>query len=1367
MIVLFDKDFDVEHFTPNQTNHTLGIGVLSDAVSCVVVEELNGQYELEMEYPVTGVHFKDISVEKVILVKPNDDYDVQPFRIYKITRPINGTVTVYAQHISYDTASIPIRAINAEDLTDLVSKINSASYQITHSPFVFSSEKTSGGNISYKTNVPYSLRSILVGNDDSIAKTYEGDFVFDRNTIILKDRRGLDRDFVIRYSKNMTDLEHEVSSELIYDGICPYYSSKVTETQTKITTKYKEIYLSNQAESAAANRVLNPEAGPNQYLYPREWLSYSDGGTPIPLITTFDVVNIIASEGDYTDELIRGKKIKIEGTDNEYWYETLTYVKAYIDKNAANEYGDRWLYTDEDLTQRIIPSEWNPSGLPIGTGDGQWNPDMNRDKIYRIYTPGDNLYQTYIWKYDTSVTPAVYRYVKSTSSDGVDEHAPIMPNVGTVSEEKDNTILYEGDIIYINEKRAIVNPEGTAYASDWLIEVNELVQTGKTDPRWEEVGVIDPTLDANKSLNFKVATEETLINAYSNPDKKETDADLLVDENGNTITPVNNQGYRVTSRHPKTYDQVFLIRWSDYDKKYSYITDTRYVYTNYIWDGTSYTVRDTSKDKILTADLTDKFTDTPKDNVKFQKQLYDYALEFIKENKIGQIKDSIKVSFFKLSTSPEYSKWLELDKVSLGDSVTVIYDELGVNETKKVIRTEYNVLTSTYDSIELGEKINRFTDNAVVTGDGVSALTNDRNFADIFTASNLVAKSLTADLIQAVNAEITEAQIKSLTSEEIRTELMVASQFEIDKVVADVMVSDEGAINGKLSSGELTVNGDININSGSISIVNEGDLTYVRAYINEATGVTEYGSQWLTSDIEGQNVITPGTEGYGIDTVYKVYKVHKKSDNNYYEVWTQEYYKWDTSSSSDQYRIYNPPEITTMFEVTDNGKLYAKEAEIEGDVNINSGSININFSPNMAYINPNDDVVAFGNKWLSVDEAGGNVYYPDEYAYYKVISSGEYYDKVYRWNSAQNRYYEYTDTLPDSAFNVDKFGNVTANSLNIQGGIITSATGSLNGMDTIVVNDIYSDNIESGTVTVKELKTNNINIGYAELTDGTPNNQHWVTCTKSFSIDVEDITSTKDDLYLNKVRLSIYLENYPDSSTGTAVHDTTIHINKCTVWIMFADGHEKTFRIEEIGVVTFYAGSNGKRDYILSFPYPYEIGSYEDSGGDVQYYLNAIVDFLGSGSTVSVLYTEPDLSDTTLSGIANSIRFNNVNAMSKFAYTDEYNHLINVLPRIYAGVITCNRDTTSTSHRGWYSRSLMSIVAALGYNWYLPNASDVLAITATIHNPGNSSLLRSYNVVGIWWGDDGDGDTVYVDLGSNAGFASVDVSMIITVNMNK
>ena len=101
-------------FAPNTTIfNTNGIGALADAVSCIVTEERNGMFELEMQYPITGLHYSEIALSSIILAVPGDGRDKQPFRIYKVTKPLNGIVTVYAQHISYQLSHIPCMPFSA------------------------------------------------------------------------------------------------------------------------------------------------------------------------------------------------------------------------------------------------------------------------------------------------------------------------------------------------------------------------------------------------------------------------------------------------------------------------------------------------------------------------------------------------------------------------------------------------------------------------------------------------------------------------------------------------------------------------------------------------------------------------------------------------------------------------------------------------------------------------------------------------------------------------------------------------------------------------------------------------------------------------------------------------------------------------------------------------------------------------------------------------------------------------------------------------------------------------------------------------------------------------------------------------------
>ena len=87
-------------YPPNTTNFSsFGLGVLTDSISCEVTEERNGVFECLLKYPVSGQHYGLITKECIIKAKPNDTAADQAFRIYRITKPLNGIVTIYGQHI--------------------------------------------------------------------------------------------------------------------------------------------------------------------------------------------------------------------------------------------------------------------------------------------------------------------------------------------------------------------------------------------------------------------------------------------------------------------------------------------------------------------------------------------------------------------------------------------------------------------------------------------------------------------------------------------------------------------------------------------------------------------------------------------------------------------------------------------------------------------------------------------------------------------------------------------------------------------------------------------------------------------------------------------------------------------------------------------------------------------------------------------------------------------------------------------------------------------------------------------------------------------------------------------------------------------
>lgn len=201
--------------------NTQGLGVLTDAISCTVTEERNGAFELTMQYPDTGVHFDEITDRCIIYAIPSPYRAPQPFRIYRITRPMDGIIMVYAQHITYDLSGVPLNPFTAINAPDALSKLslNAA----VDSPFTFWTDKATVA--SFAVSTPSSTRSVLGGSSGSILDVYGGEYEWDGFTVRLYGQRGYDNGVVISYGKNLTDIEQDRNISNVATGIYPYWTN--------------------------------------------------------------------------------------------------------------------------------------------------------------------------------------------------------------------------------------------------------------------------------------------------------------------------------------------------------------------------------------------------------------------------------------------------------------------------------------------------------------------------------------------------------------------------------------------------------------------------------------------------------------------------------------------------------------------------------------------------------------------------------------------------------------------------------------------------------------------------------------------------------------------------------------------------------------------------------------------------------------------------------------------------------------------------------------------------------------------------------------------------------------------------------------
>lgn len=255
---------------------TNGFGRMSDAISCKVTEERNGAYELVMVYPVNGIHFSDLS-ERMILYAIHDDLkEKEPFRIYEITKPLNGQVTVRARHVSYDLNKIVVSPFTATSCHEaLIGLKNHSSSLAVYGPNVsrFSIIPVNKDNViaDFTVEVPTAFRALLGGSEGSILDVYGPiEYKWEGWNLKVYLNRGQDTDVYIRYGKNLTELEDTVNVENTFSAVYPFWKGQEEVTNAEGTEyKSKIVYISDAENQRILVATAEDENG-NQVSLPLE-----------------------------------------------------------------------------------------------------------------------------------------------------------------------------------------------------------------------------------------------------------------------------------------------------------------------------------------------------------------------------------------------------------------------------------------------------------------------------------------------------------------------------------------------------------------------------------------------------------------------------------------------------------------------------------------------------------------------------------------------------------------------------------------------------------------------------------------------------------------------------------------------------------------------------------------------------------------------------------------------------------------------------------------------------------------------------------------------------------------------------------------
>lgn len=206
-----------------------GLVVLSDCKSFFTTEKLNGEYEVELEYPLDSQgKWKYILEDEIV-----KNSEGQLFRIYNKKKTLSG-IKANARHIFYDLLDNFLEDVRPTNISgygalDWILK----NTQYSH-PFIANGDV--GGN-STRYFVRKNVVEAILGKE-GIINTWGGEIVRDNFIIKLLNARGLDRGVLVSYGKNIQGIEETLDIDSICTRLMPKGKDGLLLTEKYIDSQY-------------------------------------------------------------------------------------------------------------------------------------------------------------------------------------------------------------------------------------------------------------------------------------------------------------------------------------------------------------------------------------------------------------------------------------------------------------------------------------------------------------------------------------------------------------------------------------------------------------------------------------------------------------------------------------------------------------------------------------------------------------------------------------------------------------------------------------------------------------------------------------------------------------------------------------------------------------------------------------------------------------------------------------------------------------------------------------------------------------------------------------------------------------------------
>lgn len=218
-------------------------------ISCLVTEELNGEYELEMDIEVIDKYFPEIMIGRIITAPHDSTGEIDYFEIYNITNELNGIAHVSAWHVSYRTQGMLLSPFSiTTDITPSHILSVFVSYELIAGEnfFHISSDITTSTTKPFVVDKVSTIREVL----KSVIDEFGGELHPQQHFVYLKAQRGKDSGVVLHYGYNITAMSREQTNEDVFVGIYPFWIGKdsngndatVTLPEEYLTVSYLDGY---------------------------------------------------------------------------------------------------------------------------------------------------------------------------------------------------------------------------------------------------------------------------------------------------------------------------------------------------------------------------------------------------------------------------------------------------------------------------------------------------------------------------------------------------------------------------------------------------------------------------------------------------------------------------------------------------------------------------------------------------------------------------------------------------------------------------------------------------------------------------------------------------------------------------------------------------------------------------------------------------------------------------------------------------------------------------------------------------------------------------------------------------------------------